>query len=114
MHAEQAFELARRQARAQGERRPRYWVLNAALHFAEYPQETRMGHPETFAQTHALRPAAPAHLRVQEPVAYGRGEPVPVIGLDQRVHEIKCRDTPGAGEPIAVDLEQRVRDRKAG
>ncbi len=61
-------------------------------------------------QIHALRTEAFADMSVQEPVADGGGELAAVIALDQGYHHVERGNATGAGDPVAVDLEQRRRD----
>ena len=112
MGLEQPLELARRHAGEVGERRARGGLLDLALHALEHPQQARMRHAEALAQGHALRPAAEPHLRMQEPIAHRGREAVAVVGLDQRMHHVERRDAAGAGQPLAVDFIQGVRDGK--
>src|SRR6476620_3409597 len=49
-------------------------------------------------------------MGVQEPVADRGGKLAAVVALDQGDHHVERRDASGAGDPVAVDLEQRGRD----
>ena len=84
------------------------------LHGAQHREQLLVGDAEPIAQIHALRAEAFADMRVQEPVADGSRELAPVIALDQSHHHVERGDAAGAGDAIAVDLEQRRHDRDIG
>ena len=53
-------------------------------------------------------------MGVQEPIADRGGKLAAMIALDQRDHHVEGRDAAGAGDPVAVDLEQRGRHGDVG
>src|SRR6476620_409461 len=108
--AEQALQLPDRHSGDAGELRTGLRRLYASFHAAKHAQQLLVGDAEPKPQIHALRAHAFADMGVQEPVADRDGKLAAVVALDQGDQHVERRDASGAGNPVAVDLEQRGRD----
>ena len=61
-------------------------------------------------QRHALMFAVVADRRMQDHLGDGGGELGAMLAGDQRQHHVERRSAAGAGEAVAVDLEQAAGD----
>ena len=106
--AKQPLQLPHRDAGETGQDLAGERRFEVGLHRREHPQQARVAHAEALAQVHPLRAQPLADLIVQEPVADPRREPGAVVAADQVEHQVEGGDAAGAGDPLALDLEQRA------
>src|SRR3990170_2871856 len=107
MAVEQPLELPERNTGLTRQGHARLWRLDARLHGPRHEEQLLAGDAEPVAEIHALGPEALADMGVQEQVADGSRKLASVIALDDGDHHIERRDAARAGDPVAVDLEQR-------